>query len=117
MASGEERWQEAVAAASAGLSPRMRETIELQAAGMPAPVMRAFAGLMALAAEHGLEFRVESARPEPVVEFVRYRRIRCTFDIEEERIVARLQHTLRHPSWLPEPQMPAAVEEVGTGVA
>ena len=99
----------------AGLDPDGRMLFDAEAEGLPAGTLRAISELIVAASDHGLAFRFESAAPDGVMEFARKRRIRFTFDLEEDRVNIRLQHTMRHPSWLPEVVVPAAVEAVALG--
>jgi hypothetical protein len=92
----------------AGLPAEEQELFDAEAAGLPDAVKRAVAELLVLAADNGLPFRFESAPPESVMEYARARRARFTFELEERGITVRLQHSLRHPSWLPTVEIPAA---------
>ncbi len=38
--------------------------------------------------------------------------MRFTFDVEDDGVVVTLQHTLRHPTWLPEVVLPEPAEAV-----
>lgn len=95
-----------------GLDRDEQALFDAEAEGLPAGLLRAISELIVTASDQELAFRFESAPPDGVMEFARKRRIRFTFDIEEDRVNIRLQHTLRHPSWLPAVVMPAAVEAV-----
>ncbi len=96
-----------------GLDQDGRALFDAEAEGLPDGLLRAMSDLIVTASDHGLAFRFESAPPDGVMEFARKRRIRCTFDLEEDRVNIRLQHTLRHPSWLPEVVMPETAAAIG----
>ena len=79
---------------------------------MPMGVWNAIGEMVATAADNNVTFRFQSVAPDNVMDFARKRRMRFTFDVEDEAIVVTLQHTLRHPSWLPEVVLPEQAEAV-----
>lgn len=88
------------------LSSDDRALFDAEANSLPEPILDAVANLLVIASDNDLSFEFISAAPENVMEYARNRRVRMTFDIEDSGIKATMQHTLRHPSWLPEVELP-----------
>ena len=89
------------------LSSDDRALFDAEANSLPEPILDAVANLLVIASDNDLSFEFISAAPENVMDYARNRRVRMTFDIEDGGIKATMQHTLRHPSWLPEVELPA----------
>lgn len=88
------------------LSSDDRALFDAEANSLPEPILAAVANLLVIASDNELSFDFVSAPPENVMEYARNRRVRMTFEIEDGGIKATIQHTLRHPSWLPEVELP-----------
>ncbi len=88
------------------LSSDDRALFDAEANSLPEPILDAVANLLVIASDNDLSFEFISAAPENVMDYARNRRVRMTFDIEDGGIKATMQHTLRHPSWLPEVELP-----------
>ena len=88
------------------LSSDDRTLFDAEANSLPESILAAVANLLMIASNNELSFDFVSAPPENVMEYVRNRRVRMTFDIEDGGIKATMQHMLRHPFWLPEVGLP-----------
>ena len=89
------------------LSSDERALFDAEANSLPEPMLTAVAELLVIASDNEISFEFVSAPPENVMDYARNRRVRMTFDIEDGGIKATMQHTMRHPSWLPEVELPS----------
>ena len=96
------------------LTAEDRALFDAEANSLPEPVLTAVAELLVIASDNEISFEFISAPPGNVTEYARRRRVRMTFDIEDGGIKATMQHTLRHPSWLPEVELPSEMLAVAT---
>lgn len=103
---GGDRAQLALELVRRSLPDDQRALFDAEARSLPEPVLQAVAELLVVASDNDLPFDFVSAPPENVMEYARARRVRITLDIEDGGIKATMQHTLRHPSWLPEVELP-----------
>ncbi len=93
---------EVVSALSERLDAPARATWDAEAAVMPRGIMRQFGQAVSDAVREDLTFRFEGTPPDDVMGSMRERVIEVSFRYSETEIVARMSHTMRHPTWLPE---------------
>ena len=79
---------------------------DAEARSLPEAMLRAVGELLVIACDNELSFDFVAAPPENVMDFARHGRVRLTLDMEDGGITATMQHTMRHPSWLPAVELP-----------
>lgn len=84
------------------LDSEKRELWRAEAETMPPGVMRHFGQAVSDAVREDLTFRFEGTPPDDVMGSMRDRVIEVSYRYSETEIVARMSHTMRHPTWLPE---------------